>query len=133
MSKEFYILVPFLSFHLLQSHGGRTAARGPLRLCSDIVIGKAQLFNGQLVLTVSSLQATLSGSTFQFIDFYTALLKIIQNPFSSGFSPWKNIALVASARKQELAVPEDSSLLYKTADKKSAIEGSRKLQRCSTL
>ncbi|QHN78678.1 GTPase Der [Arachis hypogaea] len=34
--------------------------------------------------TVSSLQATLSGSTFQFIDFYAALLKIIQNPFSSG-------------------------------------------------
>ncbi|KAL4288336.1 hypothetical protein AHAS_Ahas19G0276000 [Arachis hypogaea] len=34
--------------------------------------------------TRSSLQATLSGSTFQFIDFYAALLKIIQNPFSSG-------------------------------------------------
>ncbi|RYQ92434.1 hypothetical protein Ahy_B09g098663 isoform B [Arachis hypogaea] len=45
---------------------------------------QAQLFNGQLASTVSSLQATLSGSTFQFIDFYAALLKIIQNPFSSG-------------------------------------------------
>ncbi|RYR65309.1 hypothetical protein Ahy_A03g011250 isoform B [Arachis hypogaea] len=40
----------------------RTAAGGPLRLCSDIVNGEAQLFNGQLASTVSSLQATLSGS-----------------------------------------------------------------------
>ncbi|MED6148277.1 hypothetical protein PIB30_051623 [Stylosanthes scabra] len=65
--------------------GGRTAAGGPLRLCADIVNGQAQLFNSQLSSAVTSLQATLSGSTLRFVDVYDALLNIIQNPFSSGF------------------------------------------------
>ncbi|MED6124018.1 hypothetical protein PIB30_055086 [Stylosanthes scabra] len=52
-----------------------------------------------------------------------------------GGSPIKRICqvLVASARKQDLPVPEDSSLLYETSDKKSAIEGSRKLEHSDGL
>ncbi|MED6200115.1 hypothetical protein PIB30_082099 [Stylosanthes scabra] len=65
--------------------GGRTVAGGPLRLCADIVNGQAQLFNSELSSALTSLQATLSGSTIRFIDVYDALPNIIQNPFSSGF------------------------------------------------
>ncbi|KAK6931667.1 Proton-dependent oligopeptide transporter family [Dillenia turbinata] len=41
--------------------------------------------------------------------------------------------LVASFRKWNLQVPEDSSLLYETQEKHSAIEGSRKLEHSSEL
>ncbi|XWS69434.1 hypothetical protein CRYUN_Cryun04dG0178600 [Craigia yunnanensis] len=41
--------------------------------------------------------------------------------------------LVASFRKWNLKVPEDSSLLYETGDKHSAIEGSRKLDHSDEL
>lgn len=41
--------------------------------------------------------------------------------------------LVASFRKWNLNVPEDSSLLYETQDKVSAIEGSRKLDHSDEL
>ncbi|KAK7399862.1 hypothetical protein VNO78_11056 [Psophocarpus tetragonolobus] len=41
--------------------------------------------------------------------------------------------VVASVRKQNLAVPEDSSLLYETPDKNSAIEGSRKIEHSDEL
>ncbi|KAK6252166.1 hypothetical protein QUC31_013886 [Theobroma cacao] len=41
--------------------------------------------------------------------------------------------LVASFRKWNLKVPEDSSLLYETGDKHSAIEGSRKLEHSDEL
>ena len=41
--------------------------------------------------------------------------------------------VVASVRKRNLGVPEDSSLLYETPDKSSAIEGSRKLEHSDEL
>ncbi|KAM7254944.1 hypothetical protein ACFE04_020185 [Oxalis oulophora] len=41
--------------------------------------------------------------------------------------------LVASFRKWNLEVPNDSSLLYETQDKNSAIQGSRKLERTNEL
>ncbi|KAJ1430529.1 PTR2 family proton/oligopeptide symporter, conserved site [Sesbania bispinosa] len=41
--------------------------------------------------------------------------------------------VVASFRKRNLVVPEDSSLLYETPDKSSAIEGSRKLEHSDEL
>jgi len=41
--------------------------------------------------------------------------------------------LVASFRKWNLAVPADSNLLYETADKTSAIKGSRKLEHTDEL
>ncbi|KAI4313595.1 hypothetical protein L6164_026559 [Bauhinia variegata] len=41
--------------------------------------------------------------------------------------------VVASFRKRNLHVPEDSSLLYETPDKSSAIEGSRKLEHSNEL
>ncbi|XP_061994917.1 protein NRT1/ PTR FAMILY 8.3-like isoform X1 [Rosa rugosa] len=41
--------------------------------------------------------------------------------------------LVASFRKRSVNVPEDSSLLYETQDKISAIEGSRKLEHSDEL
>ncbi|KAL3020092.1 hypothetical protein AAZX31_05G125900 [Glycine max] len=41
--------------------------------------------------------------------------------------------VVASVRKRNLVVPEDSSLLYETPDKSSAIEGSRKLEHSDEL
>ncbi|XVE74588.1 hypothetical protein DITRI_Ditri12bG0029400 [Diplodiscus trichospermus] len=41
--------------------------------------------------------------------------------------------LVASFRKWNLKVPEDSSLLYETGDKHSAIQGSRKLEHSDEL
>ncbi|MED6124017.1 hypothetical protein PIB30_055085 [Stylosanthes scabra] len=41
--------------------------------------------------------------------------------------------VVASFRKRNVAVPEDSSLLYETPDKTSAIEGSRKLEHSNEL
>ncbi|EYU35699.1 hypothetical protein MIMGU_mgv1a0209462mg, partial [Erythranthe guttata] len=41
--------------------------------------------------------------------------------------------LVASCRKWNLAIPNDSTLLYETQDKSSAIEGSRKLLHTDEL
>ncbi|KAJ7942754.1 protein NRT1/ PTR FAMILY 8.3-like [Quillaja saponaria] len=41
--------------------------------------------------------------------------------------------LVASFRKRNLSVPEDSTLLYEIQDKNSAIEGSRKLDHSNEL
>lgn len=41
--------------------------------------------------------------------------------------------VVASVRKRNLVVPEDSNLLYETPDKSSAIEGSRKLEHSDEL
>ncbi|KAE9601013.1 putative proton-dependent oligopeptide transporter family, major facilitator superfamily [Lupinus albus] len=41
--------------------------------------------------------------------------------------------VVASVRKRDLVVPEDSSLLYETLDNSSAIEGSRKLKHTNEL
>ncbi|KAJ1430527.1 PTR2 family proton/oligopeptide symporter, conserved site [Sesbania bispinosa] len=41
--------------------------------------------------------------------------------------------VVASFRKRNLVVPEDSSLLYETPDKSSAIEGCRKLEHSDEL
>lgn len=47
-----------------------------------------------------------------------------------GGSPLTRIVqvLVASVRKWQVKVPEDKSLLYELTDKKSAIQGSRKLE-----
>ncbi|KAG8382632.1 hypothetical protein BUALT_Bualt05G0097600 [Buddleja alternifolia] len=52
-----------------------------------------------------------------------------------GGSPITRICqvLVASCRKWNLAIPSDSSLLYETQDKSSAIEGSRKLLHTDEL
>ena len=41
--------------------------------------------------------------------------------------------LLASVRKRNLVVPEDSSLLYETPDKQSGVEGSRKLMHHDDL
>ncbi|KAK2361010.1 protein NRT1/ PTR FAMILY 8.3 [Trifolium repens] len=41
--------------------------------------------------------------------------------------------VAASFRKRNLAVPEDSCLLYETPDKSSTIEGSRKLEHGDEL
>ncbi|MED6200116.1 hypothetical protein PIB30_082100 [Stylosanthes scabra] len=65
--------------------GRRTAGGGPLRLCADIVNGQAQLFNARLASAVTSLQRTLPASSLQFLDVYTPLLNIIQNPSTAGF------------------------------------------------
>ena len=50
-------------------------------------------------------------------------------------SPIKRVCqvVVASVRKRNLVVPEDSSLLYGTTEKRSAIKGSRKLQHSDDL
>jgi MFS family permease len=52
-----------------------------------------------------------------------------------GGSPLTRMCQVvaASFRKRNLDVPEDSSLLYETPDKSSAIEGSRKLEHSDEL
>ncbi|OIW18098.1 hypothetical protein TanjilG_01187 [Lupinus angustifolius] len=52
-----------------------------------------------------------------------------------GGSPITRICqvVVASVRKRNLVVPEDSSLLYETLDKNSVIEGSRKLKHSDEL
>ncbi|XP_045824159.1 protein NRT1/ PTR FAMILY 8.3-like isoform X1 [Trifolium pratense] len=52
-----------------------------------------------------------------------------------GGSPITRIfqVVVASFRKRHLVVPEDSSLLYETPDKRSAILGSRKLEHSDEL
>ncbi|CAL0329845.1 unnamed protein product [Lupinus luteus] len=52
-----------------------------------------------------------------------------------GGSPITRICqvVVASVRKRNLVVPDDSSLLYETLDKISAIEGSRKLKHSDEL
>ncbi|GAU13781.1 hypothetical protein TSUD_82900 [Trifolium subterraneum] len=56
-------------------------------------------------------------------------------PFILGGSPLTRMCQVvaASFRKRNLAVPEDSSLLYETPDKSSAIEGSRKIEHSDEL
>ncbi|KAE9601018.1 putative proton-dependent oligopeptide transporter family, major facilitator superfamily [Lupinus albus] len=52
-----------------------------------------------------------------------------------GGSPITRICqvVVASVRKRDLVVPEDSSLLYETLDNSSVIEGSRKLKHTDEL
>ncbi|XVF02961.1 hypothetical protein REPUB_Repub04eG0219400 [Reevesia pubescens] len=64
--------------------------------------------------------------------FSDAALYRFQGP---GGSPITRICqvLVASFRKWNLKVPEDSSLLYETVDKNSAIQGSRKLEHTDEL
>ncbi|GMH24480.1 hypothetical protein Nepgr_026323 [Nepenthes gracilis] len=61
----------------------------------------------------------------------TALYRL-QKPGGSPLTRMCQV-LVASFRKSRLALPEDSSLLYETSDKNSAIEGSRKLEHTDEL
>ena len=63
---------------------GRTAAGGPLRACAEIVNGQARLFNSQLSSSLNSIKGTMPDYNLQFVDVYTPLLNIIQNPASSG-------------------------------------------------
>ncbi|CAJ1972569.1 unnamed protein product [Sphenostylis stenocarpa] len=65
--------------------GGRTIGGGPLRFCAPIVNGQAQLFNGLLSSAVHSIRSSLPNFDIRFIDVYTPLLNLIQNPQQAGF------------------------------------------------
>nr|KYP33737.1 GDSL esterase/lipase EXL3 [Cajanus cajan] len=66
--------------------GGRTIAGGPLRICAPIVNLQAQLFNGKLASAVYSTRASFPNYDIRFIDVYTPLYNLVQNPLSAGFS-----------------------------------------------
>ncbi|CAL5205785.1 unnamed protein product [Lathyrus oleraceus] len=63
----------------------RTQLGGALRSCVDFENGLAQMYNGMLSAGVSSLKASLPDYDLKFVDVYTPMLNIIQNPFASGF------------------------------------------------
>nr|KYP34001.1 GDSL esterase/lipase At1g23500 family [Cajanus cajan] len=65
--------------------GGRLVAGGPLRACAVFENMLAQSFNGQLSTAVNSIRASYSDYDIRFIDVYTPLYNIIQNPQASGF------------------------------------------------
>ncbi|XP_020209068.2 GDSL esterase/lipase At1g23500 [Cajanus cajan] len=65
--------------------GARTAAGGLLRDCAILENQLAQSFNGQLSTAVNSIGATLSNYDIRFIDVYTPLFNLIQNPQSGEF------------------------------------------------
>ncbi|KAK7382931.1 hypothetical protein VNO78_28595 [Psophocarpus tetragonolobus] len=65
--------------------GGRTVAGGPLRICAFLENQLAQIFNAQLSSAVNSIRATLPNYDIKFIDVYTPLLNIINNPQPAGF------------------------------------------------
>lgn len=62
----------------------RTQLGGPFRRCVDFENGLAQMYNGMLSAGVSSLKASLPDYDLKFVDVYTPMLNIIQNPFASG-------------------------------------------------
>ncbi|XP_027368232.1 GDSL esterase/lipase At1g23500-like [Abrus precatorius] len=70
--------------------GARSAGGGPLRACEPLTNLNAQSFNSKLSSAVNSMKTTLPNSDIRFVDVYTPLLNIIQNPSSSGFV---NVAL----------------------------------------
>ncbi|KAK7280770.1 hypothetical protein RJT34_25837 [Clitoria ternatea] len=65
--------------------GARTVGGGLLRDCAPLVNLAAQIFNGKLSAAVNSLKATYSDYDIKFVDVYTPLLNVIQNPLSAGF------------------------------------------------
>ena len=68
--------------------GGRTVAGGPLRICAPIVNQQAQFFNGKLSSAVNSIRSDLPNFDIRFIDVYTPLLNLIENPLSEGNFPY---------------------------------------------
>ncbi|KAK7382932.1 hypothetical protein VNO78_28596 [Psophocarpus tetragonolobus] len=66
--------------------GGRTIAGGPLRICAPIVNIQAQTFNSQLSSLVNSIRSTLPNYDISFVDVYTPLLNLINNPLPQGFT-----------------------------------------------
>ncbi|XP_028208524.1 GDSL esterase/lipase At1g23500-like [Glycine soja] len=65
--------------------GGRTVAGGPLRICAPFANQFAQTFNGQLSSAVDSMRVTLPNYDIRFIDVYTPLFNLINNPQPEGF------------------------------------------------
>lgn len=64
--------------------GGRTVAGGPLRICAPFANQFAQTFNGQLSSAVDSMRVTLPNYDIRFIDVYTPLFNLINNPQPEG-------------------------------------------------
>jgi len=65
----------------------RTLAGGILRECADKYNVAAKLFNSKLSSAVDSLNRNLPNSKMVYIDVYTPLLDLIQNPTKYGKTP----------------------------------------------
>ncbi|GAU12251.1 hypothetical protein TSUD_02180 [Trifolium subterraneum] len=57
---------------------------GPFRLCVDLENILAQQFNGWLANGLASLKSSLPDYDLRFVDVYTPMLRLIQNPFAAG-------------------------------------------------
>ncbi|CAJ2675790.1 unnamed protein product [Trifolium pratense] len=58
---------------------------GPLRLCVDLENILATQFNGWLANGLASLKSSLPDYDLRFVDVYTPMLRLIQNPLAAGF------------------------------------------------
>ncbi|CAJ2675792.1 unnamed protein product [Trifolium pratense] len=63
----------------------RSTLGGPLRFCVDYENIYAQQFNGMLSAGVANLKSTLPDYDLRFVDVYTPMLRLIQNPSAAGF------------------------------------------------
>lgn len=64
--------------------GARTSLGGPLRLCGEILNQEAQIFNSKLSSAAMGLRSSLPYFDVRFIDVYTPMLNLINNPLSAG-------------------------------------------------
>ncbi|MCH96897.1 GDSL esterase/lipase EXL3-like, partial [Trifolium medium] len=62
----------------------RSTLGGPLRVCVDYENIYAQQFNGMLSAGVANLKGSLPDYDLRFVDVYTPMLRLIQNPFAAG-------------------------------------------------
>lgn len=74
--------------------GLRTLFGGPSRQCSEIINGEAKIFNDKLAKEVSSLKTSLPNFDVRFIDVYTPLLDLIENPSNAGHFYFLNTMLL---------------------------------------
>lgn len=63
----------------------RSTMGGPLRVCVDFENGLAAQYNNMLQQGLATVKGSLPDYDIRFVDVYTPMLRLIQNPFQSGF------------------------------------------------
>lgn len=64
--------------------GGRTVGGGPLRFCAELTNAQAQTFNNMLASSANRLRTAAPDYDIKFIDIYTPMLRLINNPLANG-------------------------------------------------
>ena len=62
----------------------RSTLGGPLRVCVDFENGLATQYNNMLEQGLATVKTSLPDYDLRFVDVYTPMLRLIQNPFQSG-------------------------------------------------